>query len=261
MQKITSLLEKIENARELDFGTIFSEAIELFKKTWLQGFLMLLFTMLIMLPIMIVLYIPFVAVILAQQDSSYSDTSGMEGVFAGMSFLYILVVIAAVFVLGSITFAINAGFYRIMRKMDNNEQVATADFFHFVKKKFLGKTFVITLISIGIAIPSALLCYIPLFYMLVPLSFFSVFFAFNSELTVGEIVKVSFKLGNKKWLISFGLIMVSSILATLAGYVMCGIGLLFTSAFTYHPIYLIYKKVIGFEEHSVIDEIGVKTIE
>ncbi|WP_396602092.1 hypothetical protein [Algibacter sp. R77976] len=261
MNVIDTLLGKIERAKDLDFGIIFSESIELFKKTWLQGFLMFLFMMLIMLPLIIVFYIPFVGMIIAQQESGYADTSGMEGFFAGMSVLYILFVVVAALVLGSVSIAINAGFYRIMRKIDNNEQVVTPDFFHFVKKQYLGKTFMIMLVTIGIAIPSALLCYIPLIYTLVPMSYFAVFFAFNPDLTVGEIVKLSFKLGNKKWLISFGLIFVSALLAHIVGYLMCGIGLFFTTAFTYHPIYLIYKKVIGFDEHSAIDEIGTTAIE
>lgn len=259
MNTIENLLEKIERAKDLDFGTIFSESIELFKKTWLQGFLMILFTMLIMLPLIIVFYIPFIGMVIAQQESGYANTDGFESFFAGMSVLYILFVIVGVLVLGAVTVAVNAGFYRIMRKLDNNESVVTSDFFHFVKKQYLGKTFMIMLVSVAIAIPSALLCYIPLIYMIVPLSFFAVFFAFNPELTVGEIVKASFKLGHKKWLVSFGLIVVSSLLANIVGYLLCGIGLFFTAAFTYHPVYLIYKKVIGFNEQSAIDEIGTTT--
>ena len=54
MNTVDTILEKIERPKELDFGTIFSESIELFKKTWLQGFLMILFTMLVMLPLIIV---------------------------------------------------------------------------------------------------------------------------------------------------------------------------------------------------------------
>jgi hypothetical protein len=159
-------------------------------------------------------------------------------------------------VAGAVSVAINAGFYRIIKKLDKDESVATSDFFYFVKTKYLGKTFMLMLVSIVIAIPSALLCYIPLIYMIVSLSFFAIIFAFNPDFTVSEIVKVSFKLGHKKWLLSFGLIIVSSILANLVGYILCGIGLLFTATFSYHPIYLIYKKTIGFDETSIIDEIG-----
>ena len=71
-------------------------------------------------------------------------------------------------------------------------------------------------------------------------------FAFNPELSVGDIVKASFKLGHKKWLLAFGLILVSLLLAQIVGMLLCGIGTLFTAAFVYHPTYLIYKEVIGF---------------
>ncbi|MFD1615232.1 hypothetical protein [Gelatiniphilus marinus] len=256
MHTITSLLEKIERAKALDFGTIFGESIELFKKTWLQGFLMILLTTIIMLPLIIVLYIPLIGMAIAQQEGGYANSDAFNNFFGGMSILYILFVIVGIFVLGAISVAINAGFYRIMRKLDNNETVKTAEFFHFVKTKYLSKTFMIMLVSILIAIPSALLCYIPLIYMIVPLSFFGIFFAFNPELSVGEIVKASFKLGHKKWLLAFGLIIVSSLLSQIVGYLLCGVGLLFTATFVYHPIYLIYKKTIGFNETSAIEEIG-----
>lgn len=256
MNTISSLLEKIERSKDLDFGTIFNDSIELFKKTWLQGFLLFLFTLIIMLPLIIVLYVPLLGVIMAQQEGVHAGNEAFENFFTGMSIFYVLFVVVGIFVLGAISFALNAGFYRIMRKLDNNEIVATSDFFHFIKTEYLGKAFLLMLVSIFIAIPSALLCYIPLIYTIVPLSFIAVIFAFNPDFTVGEIVNLSFKLANKKWLVSFGLIVVSSILSQIVGYLLCGIGLLFTATFVYHPIYLIYKNVCGFSESHIIDEIG-----
>lgn len=257
MNTINSLLEKISNAKELDFGTIFSESIELFKKTWLQGFLLQLFTLVVMLPLIIVLYVPLIGAMIAEQNNGgYGNNESFSNFFAGMSILYILFVIVGVFVLGAISVALNAAFYRIMKKLDNNEQVTTSDFFYFLKGKYLSKTFMLMLASILIAIPAAILCYIPLIYAIVPLSFFALFFAFNPELSVGEIVKASFKLGNKKWLISFGLFVVSYILVLILTIITCGLGSLFLSTFMYHPIYLIYKKVVGFDENDAIEEIG-----
>ncbi|SFZ91019.1 hypothetical protein SAMN05428642_1011347 [Flaviramulus basaltis] len=256
MNIINTLLEKIERSKELDFGTIFNESIELFKKTWLQGFLLQLFTIIIMLPLIIVLYIPLIGMVIAQQENGYNNPESFDAFFAGMSVLYILFVIVGIFVLGAISVALNAGFYRIMKKLDYNEQVVTSDFFYFIKVKYLSKTFILMLVTILIAVPAALLCYIPLIYAIVPLSYFALIFAFNPELSVGDIVKLSFKLGNKKWLISFGLIIVSSLLAQIVGFIMCFIGVLFTAAFVYHPTYLIYKKVIGFNDQTAIDEIG-----
>jgi hypothetical protein len=259
MNTVISLLEKIDRAKDLDFGTIFSESIELFKKTWIQGFLLQLFTLIVMLPLIIVLYMPLIGVIIAQQESSYNDNEALSTFFGGMSILYILFVIVGVFVLGAISVALNAAFFRIMKKLDNNEQVLTADFFYFIKGKYLSKTFMLMLVSILIAIPSAFLCYIPLIYAIVPLSFFVIIFAFNPEFSVGDIVKASFKLGNKKWLISFGLFVVSYICVLVLSMVTCGVGSLFLQPFLFHPLYLIYKNVIGFEYNNLIEEIGTST--
>ena len=140
-----------------------------------------------------------------------------------------------------------------MKKLDYGEQVTTSDFFYFLNGKYLSKTFLLMLVSILIAISSALLCYIPLIYMIVPLSFFAMIFAFNPDLSVGDIVSISFKIGHKKWLLAFGLIFVSSLLAQIVGFLLCGIGTLFTAPFVYHPVYLIYKKVVGFDNDDEID--------
>jgi len=258
MNTVTNLIEKINNAKQLDFGSVFSESIELFKKTWVQGFLLQLFSMLVMLPIIIMVYIPLVGLVVAQQSGGGSGEEALENFLGGMSVLYIVFVVVAVFVLGAISMTLHASFFRIMKRMDYDEVVATSDFFFFVKGKYLSKAFVLMLLCMAIIIPSALLCYLPLLYTIVPVSYFIVFFAFNSDLKVGEIVKVSFKLGTKKWGISLGLFIVSYMGITVLSMMTCGLGSLFLQTFLFHPMYLIYKKVIGFEAHSAIEEIGTQ---
>ena len=65
-----------------------------------------------------------------------------------------------------------------------------------------------------------------------------------------EIVKASFQLGNKNWLVIFGLIIVMGIVAEL-GIILCGIGLLFTAMLSKIPLYFIYKDGVGFKEHNL----------
>ena len=54
-----------------------------------------------------------------------------------------------------------------------------------------------------------MLCIIPVIYVFVPLSYIFVVYAFNPDKSVSEIIKLSFDLGNRKWLMSFGLLIVS----------------------------------------------------
>ncbi len=256
MGNIEILKQKIESAKELDFGTIFSESIELFKKTWLQGFLLHLFSIIVMLPLIIIFYVPFIAMVIAQQENGYADPNTFDEFFAGMSVIYIIFLFIGVLLLGSVTYALTAAYFRMVKKIDHGESVTTSDFFYFLKGKYIQKVLVIMLISIVIAIPSALLCYIPLIYVLVPMSFFYMFFAFNPEMSVGDILTLSFKLGNKKWLLTFGLLVVIYLIVMVLTLITCGIGQLFVQALLFHPSYLIYKHVIGFEEKSEIEQIG-----
>jgi hypothetical protein len=270
MNTISYLQEKINNARALDFGTIFSASIELFKKTWLQGFLLQLFTVIVMLPLIIVLYVPLITMMIAQANGGYSGSDTYSDFFAGMSIIYLLFVIVGIFVLGAVQVALQAAFFRIMRALDEGKTITTSDFFCFLNAKHLSKTFAIMIATILISmivglfatllmIPTFFLSFLIFIYIVVPMSFFTMIFAFNPDLSVGDIVKVSFKLGHKKWLLAFGLIFVCSLLAQIVGMLLCGIGTLFTAAFVYHPVYLIYKNVIGFDDEdeiSTIDEVN-----
>lgn len=260
MNTIETIQQKIQQSKALDFGSIFSEAFELFKKTWLQGFLLQLFSILVMLPLIIVFYVPFIAMIIAEQESGYSDTDAFNEFFAGMSVVYILFLIVGVCVLATVTYALTAAYFRMVKKLDDGELVKTSEFFYFLKMPYLKKIFVIMLIAILIAIPSALLCYIPFIYVIVPMAFFFIFFAFNPDLSVGDIIKASFLLGNKKWLITFGLLFVMYIIVLVLTMVTCGLGQLFVQSILFHPLYLIYKYSIGFDEKSEIEQIGTGEI-
>ena len=55
MNTVTSLSEKINRAKALDFGDLFSKSIELFKKVWVQGLVMLLLTVAIMIPFYLIM--------------------------------------------------------------------------------------------------------------------------------------------------------------------------------------------------------------
>jgi len=250
MNSIESILDKINRAERLDFGNILGESFELFKKTWIHGFILQLVLFIIMLPLIMVIYVPIFTVLIAQAKNGYAEPDAFSGIFVGMSFFYILFMIVAIFALSAIQFALNAGFFRMMKKLDFDETVQTSDLFFFFKTSYFSKTFLLVLASVGIAIIAALLCYLPIFYVMVPLTYFGFIFAFNPELSVNDIIKISFKLGNKKWLISFGLMIVASLMSQIVGLILCGIGVLFTAAFVYHPFYLIYKSVVGFENET-----------
>ncbi|UPS90275.1 hypothetical protein [Bizionia sp. M204] len=248
MNTMNSLLEKIANAPSLDFGTIFSDAFDLFKKTWVQGFLLQIITFIIVLPFILLLYLPLLGIIISQATTGDQDPEAFQAYFAGLGIMYMLFFIAGILVLSVVSLALNAGFFRIMKRLDHNEPIKTSDFFYYLKGKYFGKLLILMFAALFISLIAVMLCILPIIYVVVPIYFFSIIFAFNPELPAGDIIKASFKLGNKKWLLVFGLTIIASLLAQIVGMLMCGIGILVTAPFVYHPMYLVYKNVIGFED-------------
>lgn len=250
---LIQLQTKINNAKDLDFGTIFNQSIELFKKVWLQGLLTVIITAAMMIPFYFLMYMPLIAMGVMSPDSF---EPGNETNFLIMFPFFIFMVVFLFFAM-TISYAMQASFFRLCMQKDLGIP-ASDDYFHFFKKQYIPKILKISLAALGISILAAMLCGLPLIYAMVPVSFFSIMFAFNPELSASEIIKASFALGNKKWLLAFGLTIVASILAQIVGMLMCLIGVLVTSSFVYLPLYHIYKEVIGFEDSNEIHQIGDK---
>ena len=146
-----------------------------------------------------------------------------------------------------IGFALKASFYRIC-KLKDLEEMGADDYFYYLKKPYLGKVVKLSLATYGISVAAMLLSVFPIIYVMVPIALMNAIFAFNPELSTSEIVKAGFRLGNKKWLLTFGLMIVCGFLAGIVGILMCCIGIYITTSFSYLPIYLIYKDSVGFDK-------------
>lgn len=230
---------KIKEQAALDFGSIFSRSIELFKEVWVQGLVTLLLTMVCILPFYIIIYLPMIAM-------GISDPQAFEnGEMPPMAVL-VMIVLMPIFSIGVmiVAIALNAAFLRICKQKDLNE-MGKEDYFYFLKGKNIGKLFMLSLLTFGISILGMLACGIGLFYVMVPISIIPAFLAFNEEMSPMEIIKSSFELGNKNWLVIFGLIIVMGLLAQL-GMILCLIGVLFTAMLSKVPAYFIYKDGVGF---------------
>lgn len=253
MNSLQSIQEKIQKAGPLDFSDIITDAIELFKKVWLKGFLMVL----IIMAFSLVLTMLISLIGLGPDPFLFNDGFNLDKVLNYMS-ANALYSIPQTIIVSSITIALLGGFYRICKETEAGGNVKD-DYFYFFKQEYLGKIFVLGVIHALIATIAQMLFFIPYIYVYVPLAFFSIVFANNPDLTEMEIVKASFSLGNKKWLISFGTMIVTFIMGAL-GVLACGIGLLFTISIAYLPAYLIYKGVIGFDQRDEIDMIGEESL-
>ncbi len=64
-----------------------------------------------------------------------------------------------------------------------------------------------------------------------------------------EVVKVTFRLGNKNWLVIFGLFIVMGLVAEL-GVILCFVGIFFTAMLAKISVSYMYKDGIGFLEND-----------
>ncbi len=256
MNKYEHLITKINQAKDLDFGDIINESIALFKQVWLKGFIVII---LLLIPAML---LGFLFGLLGL-STSFSDTFTLDKFSDNYGFSLLISThlknvvfnIPLSILISTINLALIAGFYRICNA-EITKKTQEDNYFYFFSKTYFSKVFMLGIIYTGIATLAQLLLYIPYIYVYVPLSFFAVILANNPELTEMEVVKASFALGNKKWLISFGTLILAGIMAAL-GVIACGVGLLFTLSLACLPVYLIYKNAIGIDNTDEIDTIGV----
>lgn len=252
MNKLDFLLSKVNGSKELDFGTIFNKSMELFKKTWVEGLVVFLITMVAIIPLYILMYVPLLAMGLFYPDSLESGNK--------YDFILLLplglVILVFVFLAMVISFGLKSAFFRICKMKDFNEAISN-DYLYFFKKPYLGKTIKLTLLTFGISLLAMLLCFFPLIYVMIPLALINVIYAFNPDMTASEVIKVGFALGNKKWLITMGLIIVTGLLAQVVGMVLCFIGVFVTASFVYIPLYFVYKESIGFDKADEVADIGI----
>lgn len=243
-----SLNERIENSGDIDFGEILSKSFELFKKTWVDALLHALITFLVIIPVILIVYIPMFGFggMLANMGDSINRPFVMESAAGLMFFLWIGMIFFISILIQPFILSIVGNFLKVCKNKDMNRQTRADGYFVLLKKHF-GKMFLLSLATMGIVILAVLLCYFPVFYVMVPLQLFLPILVFNEEMSVSEIIKASFKLGNKYWLMLFGLIIVSSLLSSL-GILLCGIGIIVTSYYQYIVLYYFYKDSVGFDD-------------
>lgn len=242
-----TLLSKIQLAKPTDFGDLFNDSIVLFKKVWFQGLLLQLLSILIMMPFIISFYIPYFRLALENSSNGIMDSTALSQALIddyGASLVWVYVLMLTLSIVSSLMYL---GFFRILKRIDHGQSFAVTDFFHFFQKALIGKSVVFLLAYVGIAIVATLLCFFPIVYAIIPLMFMLPIFVYNPNLTISEVIKTGFALGNKKWGITFLTLVLNTILLYVVILVTFGLGSLFFGCFLYLPQYIIYKKVIGFE--------------
>ena len=245
MNNQLTLKEKIDNAKRVDFGKVLEDTFNLFKKVWLTGFI------LVIIVVAISFGISFLFQVLEMNyminDFTFNSFNEFFTIYSTQLIYNIPISLISTFA----TFTLLAGFYKSCKEADEDNN--KIDFlFYFLKREYLSKIALLSIIYTAITIIAQALFFFPIIYAFVPLMYFIVLFAFNPDSSIGEIVELSFIFGTKKWFITFGSVILMTIIA-MFGIIACLIGLLFTISIVYIPAYFIYKESVGFEDLAEID--------
>ena len=246
----SDIKNKIDASNSADFGNVFNRSVELFKKTWSQGFLLLIFFILTYFSLGAILVFPFVII------SEFNDGINITNNFGFSLFGILCFFMIIIFLLFLMTFftGLLGGLYVIYEKADKNENYSTSDFFVLLRKNTFVKTFKISTITLGIVLVSYMMCFFPILYTIIPISYIIIVYAFNQNMNTTEVVKIAFAIGNKNWVVTFLLRIVMSFIAYF-GLFLCGIGFFFTFAIILIPQYFIYKDATGYKGYDELDKI------
>ncbi|MBL7472970.1 hypothetical protein [Robertkochia sediminum] len=245
------LIDKIASAPVPEPGDVLTNAFELFKKAWLQGLVYILLTFILVLPLVLIIYMPVVGLAVLGEAQGYDMGAQLDGMSWVAMLPFAGLIAVGVLLVHSLVMALQAGLYRSFNAVEHGDVFRVGMLFDFLKWRYIRKTFVLALFSILIALLCLALCVLPILYVWVPLYFVAVIFAFNPDLRPSEIIQAAFKLGNKTWFVSFVLIILAHVLSQMVSFFTCGVGVLFTSAFVYMTVYHIYKGVINDDLEAV----------
>ena len=252
-----SIFERIEKAQPVDFGDIISKSFDLFKKVWTEALLHALVSLVVVIPFIIIVYVPIIPIYLRMLRGAYYDPyyydpyygpSFADGFSIAMIFIWMFFIFVMVFLMQPFIISITGHFLKVCKQYDLEEEPVKEGYFSIVKKHFW-KLLLLSMAMVGIAFLATLLCYFPIIYVMVPLQLILPVFFFYYTLSVSETIKACFKLGNKYWFMVFGLMLVSGLISML-GMIFCFIGIIVTSYFQYIVLYYFYKDSVGFEKQS-----------
>jgi len=253
------IFQRIENSKKPDFSDVISKSFDLYKKYFTQGLVHSLVALALMIPLILIIYIPLLPMY-SEMIQNVGNPSYQPSMFEDYSIgaivgWYLLVFLAS-FVMQAVNMSVFGHFFKFLKKEDLKTNEDIGGYFTLLKENF-SKLLVLSLATMGIAIVAMLLCYLPIFYVIIPLHWIFPIFIFNTNLSVQDTVKAAFKFGHKNWGVFLGIGFVCSLLSSL-GMIACYIGLFATMFFPYIATYVTYRDTIGFQEgDDVIDTIGV----
>ena len=152
-----------------------------------------------------------------------------------------------------LTFPLAAGFIMVCREFDQYGYSAIKTLFIGFKPEYWGRIMVLALVYFILSKIALTLFILPGIYLWVAACIACPFVLFKGMRGI-EALKASLHTVNQNWFSVFKLLLAASLIG-ISGYLLCGIGRIFTYPFVLVMVYMLYKNMVGFEEDE-ITEIG-----
>ncbi|MFD2909239.1 hypothetical protein ACFSX9_10925 [Flavobacterium ardleyense] len=253
-----SIDQKLQSGYPLELGKIIEESFERYKQTFvLSGIATIIIAV-----IMILIYVGYFGILYGFGD--FSKT--MADLEMGKSNVTMIIINASVGVLiGSLSAPIVAGFINVNHLAKNNKEFGLGSFFDFYKTTFFKDIFLNQLlISVFLNATVAILTinnspFLALSLQII-VALFTIFciplIIYGQQNYMDALVKSIGLFLKNPFVILIAFIV--GALGILVGLIGLCIGIFFTIPFYFSVIYTIYEQAIGFNDKSVIDEIGLE---
>lgn len=255
-----STQEKLEEIKRkgynLEFGDVFNDSIEIYKKViWITGFAFFILT-----AAFLVLYFAIIALFFSTGDfiNTMTEISLMENSVTFMVYTMLIAIVVSVGVS-----PMYAGVLEVCHNAKNNKEFDISTIFKHYKSSYLKEILISSLLIVittsliadaltllGLAFLGTIITYTLQFITL-----FTIPFIIFGNLKAIPAIQASLTLLSKNFIVIFGLMLVAVIIAFIGIIALC-IGILFTLPIIYTTQYAIYNTAVGVEEHDELDDIG-----
>jgi hypothetical protein len=233
------------NGYDIDFGTVFNNAFENYKKIALNaGLAVLLMSILICVGIGL-LAVSVIGVAISTETLEQFKVENM-------SILWLIAYVFCVIIFGALMSPINAGLIKMAQCASEGKEFSVGTAFEYYQSNYFKEiviatvviTFFSSVLSTGLQWVGFQWFGIVMSLLISVLTFLTIPLIIFGDLKAMEAIEGSILIVSKQFLILFALLIVAGIFSFLGLFGFC-IGIFFTIPFIYAMYYAIYREVIG----------------
>ena len=255
MQTTKQTLENIKaNGYDIDFGSVFNNAFENYKKIALNAGLAFLLFIILMAIVVVGLVIAFFGI------GTSSDVVSQFNI-ANFSWAGILIYSISMILFAALTSPFSAGLLKMARNASKNEDVSVGNAFEYYSSSYFKEIFFATILlstfttifTVGLELVDYKILGLVLSMIVSFMTFITIPLIVFGELKAMDAIKGSIVIVSKQFFILLGLLIVAFLFCMLGIFGFC-IGIIFTLPFLNSMTYSIYASIVNDDDNEETEE-------